>query len=207
MTGLVAPRTCLDVGGHEPSVPYGRRRGRQGMRDSFLLHDVQPNAIEGGQVPTTEAVRLARPTKSPGHSVARLVVRGSSSRARHGKARIIRSLALSPGTRLGPCQIGAALGAGGMAKCTGRVRSRRYAAEPLIRAAASRALEIEPSASGPHFLLGTLASVHDYDWKVAGDEFSKAMSASAASACRTERRRRSTGRAARRRNDNVERIQ
>jgi serine/threonine-protein kinase len=56
------------------------------------------------------------------------------------------------------------------------------AAAPLIRAAAWRALEIDPSESGPHFLLGTLASVHDYDWKAATDEFSKAMSGSAVSA-------------------------
>ena len=56
------------------------------------------------------------------------------------------------------------------------------AAAPLIRAAAWRALEIEPSESGPYFLLGTLASVHDYDWTAATDAFSKAMSGSAVSA-------------------------
>lgn len=56
------------------------------------------------------------------------------------------------------------------------------AAAPLIRAAAWRALEIEPSKSDPHFLLGTLAAVHDYDWTAARDEFSKAMRGTSVSA-------------------------
>ena len=35
---------------------------------------------------------------------------------------------------------------------------------PLIRREARRALELDPFETDPHFLLGAVAAVHDYDW-------------------------------------------
>ena len=48
---------------------------------------------------------------------------------------------------------------------------------PLIRTEARRALDLDPSESSPHFLLGTVAAAHDYDWTAAGEHFAKALSA------------------------------
>ena len=45
---------------------------------------------------------------------------------------------------------------------------------PQIRAQAERALVLDPTETGPHALLGIVASVHDYDWKAAADHFSNA---------------------------------
>lgn len=42
---------------------------------------------------------------------------------------------------------------------------------PLIRREALRSLELDPSATDPHFLLASLASVHDYNWLQAAIEF------------------------------------
>jgi tetratricopeptide (TPR) repeat protein len=50
---------------------------------------------------------------------------------------------------------------------TGNIRE----VAPLIRREALRSLELDPSATGPHFLLASLASVHDYDWPQAAIEF------------------------------------
>jgi serine/threonine-protein kinase len=47
---------------------------------------------------------------------------------------------------------------------------------PFIQAEASKALELNPSDVDPHFLLGTVAAVHDYDWKAAAGHFGKVMS-------------------------------
>jgi serine/threonine-protein kinase len=45
-----------------------------------------------------------------------------------------------------------------------------HAAMPRIRAAARRALEIDPSLPEPHAILGLVAAEYDYDWKEAGRE-------------------------------------
>jgi TolB-like protein/Tfp pilus assembly protein PilF len=42
---------------------------------------------------------------------------------------------------------------------------------PLARAEARKALELLPSKSAAHALLGTVAAVHDYDWKEAEEQF------------------------------------
>ncbi len=47
---------------------------------------------------------------------------------------------------------------------------------PFIQAEARKALELNTSDVDPHFLLGTVAAVHDYDWKVAAGHFGKVMS-------------------------------
>ena len=47
--------------------------------------------------------------------------------------------------------------------------------EPLIRREALRSLELDPSETDPHFLLGSLASVHDYNWPEAAREFELAL--------------------------------
>ena len=46
---------------------------------------------------------------------------------------------------------------------------------PLIRQEALRALELDPFETDPHFLLGAVAAVHDYDWIEAGRQFQLAM--------------------------------
>ena len=51
---------------------------------------------------------------------------------------------------------------------------------PLIRAEAQKALDLDPSESGPHFLLGSLAAVIDYDWDKAGEKFRAAMAGNSA---------------------------
>ncbi len=42
---------------------------------------------------------------------------------------------------------------------------------PLIRQEALRALELDPFETEPHFLLGAVAAVHDYDWTEAARQF------------------------------------
>jgi len=46
---------------------------------------------------------------------------------------------------------------------------------PLIRREARRALELERFETDPHFLLGAVAAVHDYDWPEAARQFQLAM--------------------------------
>jgi serine/threonine-protein kinase len=53
---------------------------------------------------------------------------------------------------------------------------------PFIQAEARKALELNPSDVDSHFLLGTVAAVHDYDWKAAAGHFEKVMSPSFVSA-------------------------
>jgi TolB-like protein/Tfp pilus assembly protein PilF/predicted Ser/Thr protein kinase len=48
-------------------------------------------------------------------------------------------------------------------------------ATPQARAAARRALEIDPGLPEAHAILGLLAAEYDYDWKEAGREFGLAM--------------------------------
>ncbi len=47
---------------------------------------------------------------------------------------------------------------------------------PLIRAEALKALELDPSETNPHSLLGAIAATHDYDWADAARQFQMAMS-------------------------------
>jgi tetratricopeptide (TPR) repeat protein len=46
---------------------------------------------------------------------------------------------------------------------------------PLIRREARRALEMDPFETDPHFLLGSVAAAHDYNWPEAAREFQLAM--------------------------------
>src|SRR2546422_5576867 len=46
---------------------------------------------------------------------------------------------------------------------------------PLIRREGRRALELDPFETDPHFLLGSVAAVHDYNWPEAAREFQLAM--------------------------------
>jgi tetratricopeptide (TPR) repeat protein len=47
---------------------------------------------------------------------------------------------------------------------------------PLIRAQASKALELDPSEPGPEFLLGIAAVLEDFDWVSAARHFQRALS-------------------------------
>jgi TolB-like protein/Tfp pilus assembly protein PilF len=51
----------------------------------------------------------------------------------------------------------------------------------LIRAEAQKALELDPSESGPNFLLGAVAAAYDYDWEASATYFEKAMNGNSAS--------------------------
>ena len=53
---------------------------------------------------------------------------------------------------------------------------------PLIRHEASRALELDPFETDPHFLLGAVAAAVDYDWLEAAREFQSAMASPSVSA-------------------------
>lgn len=45
----------------------------------------------------------------------------------------------------------------------------------LIRQEAQMALDLDPSEPGPHFLLGSVAAMYDYDWREAGVRFRAAL--------------------------------
>jgi tetratricopeptide (TPR) repeat protein len=62
---------------------------------------------------------------------------------------------------------------------TGR---RMTAVAPEIRRAASRALELDPLETQPHFLLGAVAFAHDYNWSEAEREFEIALGSPSAPA-------------------------
>jgi eukaryotic-like serine/threonine-protein kinase len=47
----------------------------------------------------------------------------------------------------------------------------------LVRQSARRALELDPTDSGPHSLLGALAAAYDYDWAAAGEHFRQLLDA------------------------------
>jgi tetratricopeptide (TPR) repeat protein len=48
---------------------------------------------------------------------------------------------------------------------------------PLVRAEALKALELDPTETGPHALMGAIAAAHDYDWMEAAAQFRLAMAA------------------------------
>jgi TolB-like protein len=72
----------------------------------------------------------------------------------------------------------AELGLGYILTATNGMRPMREVA-PLVHAHAQRALILKPSDPEPHFLLGTLAAVHDYNWPEAAARFQEAASTSA----------------------------
>ena len=53
---------------------------------------------------------------------------------------------------------------------------------PLIRREARLALELDPFETDPHYLLGSIAAVHDYDWPEAAREFQLALASPSAPA-------------------------
>ena len=53
---------------------------------------------------------------------------------------------------------------------------------PLIYAEALKALQLDPSETNPHALLGAIAATHDYDWADAARHFEIAMSSPSVSA-------------------------
>lgn len=66
----------------------------------------------------------------------------------------------------------AELGTNYLMVCTSNVGGRRMRdLAPLVRREARKALELDPLDATPHYLLGALAAVNDYDWGVALREF------------------------------------
>jgi tetratricopeptide (TPR) repeat protein len=52
---------------------------------------------------------------------------------------------------------------------------------PVVRAEAKEALSLDPSESGPHFLLGAVAAAYEYDWKRAAEHFAIATAGTSVS--------------------------
>ena len=75
----------------------------------------------------------------------------------------------------------AELGMNYLLSSTNGARSLREVT-PLIRAEALKALQLDPSETNPHALLGAIAATHDYDWADAARHFEIAMSSPSVSA-------------------------
>jgi TolB-like protein/Tfp pilus assembly protein PilF len=75
----------------------------------------------------------------------------------------------------------AELGLNYLLSSTNGARSLREVT-PLIRAEALKALELDPSETNPHSLLGAIAATHDYQWAEAARHFEIAMSSPSVSA-------------------------
>jgi tetratricopeptide (TPR) repeat protein len=75
----------------------------------------------------------------------------------------------------------ATLGVGYLLAEANGLENLRVAA-PRIRSLAERALMLEPSDSGPRFLLGSVAAAHDYDWAESLRQFRASYAAPAVSA-------------------------
>jgi eukaryotic-like serine/threonine-protein kinase len=75
----------------------------------------------------------------------------------------------------------AELGLNYLLSSTNGARSLREVT-PLIRAEALKALELDPSETNPHALLGAIAATHDYQWADAAKHFEIAMSSASVSA-------------------------
>jgi eukaryotic-like serine/threonine-protein kinase len=69
----------------------------------------------------------------------------------------------------------AELGLNYLLSSTNGARSLREVT-PLIRAEAFKALQLDPSETNPHALLGAIAATHDYQWSDAAKHFEIAMS-------------------------------
>jgi TolB-like protein/Tfp pilus assembly protein PilF/predicted Ser/Thr protein kinase len=75
----------------------------------------------------------------------------------------------------------AELGLNYLLSSTNGARSLREVT-PLIRAEALKALELDPSETNPHALLGAIAATHNYQWADAARHFEIAMSSPSVSA-------------------------
>ena len=75
----------------------------------------------------------------------------------------------------------AELGLNYLLSSTNGARSLREVT-PLIRAEAVKALQLDPSETNPHALLGAIAATHDYQWADAARHFEIAMSSASVSA-------------------------
>jgi serine/threonine protein kinase/tetratricopeptide (TPR) repeat protein len=75
----------------------------------------------------------------------------------------------------------AELGLNYLLSSTNGARSLREVT-PLIRAEALKALQLDPSETNPHSLLGAIAATHDFQWAEAARHFEIAMSSPAVSA-------------------------
>jgi TolB-like protein/Tfp pilus assembly protein PilF len=75
----------------------------------------------------------------------------------------------------------AELGLNYLLSSTNGARSLREVT-PLIRAEALKALQLDPSETNPHALLGAIAAIHDYQWSDAAKHFEIAMSSRSISA-------------------------
>ena len=124
-----------------------------------------------------------RPRRRVGDAHARAAgLRGAASRAASSPA--AHALLARPGQDLfqrsrgrGPCVCGPSRRTWPDICCCSppTTSCRRKSAFSMIREEARRALEIDPSESGPYSLLGAMAALRDYDWMTAAEAFSKAM--------------------------------
>jgi tetratricopeptide (TPR) repeat protein len=89
-----------------------------------------------------------------------------------GQARpqLERAIALDPGYAEAHSELGTAY------LLTGTNGIRRLTeVAPIIRDEAHTALALDPGETSPHYLLASVAALHDYDWRVAGEGFRSAL--------------------------------
>jgi eukaryotic-like serine/threonine-protein kinase len=154
-------------GSHLWSERYDRE-----MTDVFAIQDEIAGAItEALQVTLVPSPARHRYTpKLPAHEA---LLRGRQFMLSHtvasqapAKIWFERAMAIDPGY----AEPHASLGLSHLLLSLMGMRSLKEAT-PLIRAEADQALALDPTESGPHFLLGAVAAAYEYDWKAALEHF------------------------------------
>jgi eukaryotic-like serine/threonine-protein kinase len=165
-------------GSHLWSERYDRE-----LSDVFAIQDEISKAIAAA-LEVTLAARSEHPRHMPRLPSHEAVLKGRHHMLRHAAASLARAndyfqqaialdpLYAEPHVNLGLNHFLSAM--------TG-MRSPRETM-PLVRAEANEALKLDPSDSGPHFLLAAVSAAYDYDWKSARDHFAVALAAPAVSA-------------------------
>jgi TolB-like protein/Tfp pilus assembly protein PilF len=150
------------------------------MADVFAIQDEIAGAIAG-------ALRVkisGKPNYTPQLPAYEAVLRGRFYRQRlteDAHQRTHECFAQAASLDSGYAAPHAELGLNYLLSSTNGARSLREVT-PLIRAEALKALQLDPSETNPHSLLGAIAATHDYDWADAARHFEIAMSSPAVSA-------------------------
>lgn len=173
--------TAQLIGAADGSHLWSERYDRE-MADIFAIQDEISQAIVGALQVKLAVKAVGRRQYTPNLAAYEAFLRGRHYLIRltpdsWGRARecLEEAIALDPGFAAPH----ASLGWGYFLIGANAIRPLRPLV-PLIRAEARKALDLDPSEPGPHFLLGGLAAAIDYDWKEAADEFRMAMAGDSA---------------------------
>jgi serine/threonine-protein kinase len=158
---------------------WSQRFDRQ-MADVFTIQDEIAQSI-------AESLRVklsGKPQYIPNLDAYEALLRGRHHRGRftpeaHLRAKecFEQAIALDSGYAAPHAE----LGVNYLMFATNAVRTLRDVA-PLIRSEAQRALELDASETNPHFLLGAVAAMYDYDWPEATRQFQIALASPTVSA-------------------------